>query len=171
MRRNLIRQGSGSYTLTLPKGWVEGNGLGRGGEIELKEQGNSLLLSTKKILEDRSKIIDLPEPLYQTTLWYLFFSAYVAGYQEIVLRPKSSSCILVDRLSYKKSKVPIAKAIQDIMAIVVGMEVLVQTKEKIIIREIAAGNPEQFASTLNRAFYVLETVIEESAAAIREKEQ
>lgn len=171
MRRNLIKQGAGSYTLTLPKSWVEQHGLVHGTELELVEQGDVLQIAARKVVKEQSKILDLPDPLYHTTLWYFIFSSYVAGYQEIILKPKSSSCILVNRLTYKKSKVPIAKAVQDIMAVVVGMEVLVQTKEKIVIREIASGNPDQFTSTLNRAFYVLETVIEETFSALKEKEQ
>lgn len=165
--RKLIKQGADSFTLTVPKSWVKGNNLKAGAEIDLDVQDDKLVISARKLLQERSVTIPLPSKLYHTTLWYAVMSAYVAGYQEIVLQPSSTTCILIDRIRYTKSTITIAKALEEIMAILVGMEVLVQSKDKIVIREIASGNPTQLSTTLNRSFYVLGMVIDETAAAAR----
>ena len=165
--RKLIKQGVDSYTLTVPKDWIKNNNLKAGTQVDIDTQDDKLIISAKKTLTERSVTIPLPAKLYQTTLWYAVMASYVAGYQEIVLKPASQTCILIDRIKYTKSTVPIPKALEDIMNVLVGMEVLIQAKDKIVIREIASGNPDQLLTTLNRSFYVLGMVIDETYAAIK----
>lgn len=171
MQRKLIKQGADSYTLTIPKSWVREHNLKGGADISLDVQDDKLVLSAKKTLQERSTTIELPSKLFHTTLWYAVMSAYVAGYQEIILKPSSQTCILIDRIKYTKSTVPIAKALEEIMNILVGMEVLVQSSEKIVIREIASGNPDQLATTLNRSFYVLGMVLDETYSAMQRNDR
>jgi phosphate uptake regulator len=166
MRRKLIKQGLESCTLTLPKAWTQKHRLSVGDEVEIVERDAALVITPPHVAPpERSCTIRLPLRLYQTTLWHAVLSAYVAGYQEIVLLPMSDTCILIDRLDYAKSKVSLHAAIDEVVAVMVGMEVLVATKERVFIREVASGDPDQLDATINRAFYVLKLIIEESLQA------
>ncbi len=173
MRRKIIRQGTGSYTITLPKEWVEAHGLHESAnpEIDLLEEKNSITLSTKAFAEEKSVTIPLSRTLYNSSLWYLILSAYLSGYQEIRLLPQTEYCVHIDRISYKKSKVAIVKELQDLMPLLIGMEIIKQTKNEIVLRELASSNPERFVAMLNRAFYILENTIQESHQAIIQKEK
>lgn len=171
MKRKVIKQGTDSYTVTLPREWIKSHKLIGGSEITLEEVNGDLVLSSQKVIKEKSTVISLPKELYHTTLWNLVVSAYVAGYQEIVLKPTVQSCIHIDRVTYEKKKVPLAKALDEAMTVLIGMEILVQTKEKIIIREIATGNPDLFSSTLNRSFYVLSVILDECVAEFTAKKR
>ena len=168
MERNLIRQGSGSYTLTLPKEWVQRHGLDQDAVVHLMERESSLLVSPTPVAQEKSVAIDLPRVLYNSTLWHVVLSAYLAGHQEITLRLSSSHCVRIDRISYRKSRVPIVDEVRELMGLLIGMEVIRQTKDLIVIRELATGNPERFASTLNRSFYVMQELVGETHQALVE---
>lgn len=169
MKRSLIQQGSGSYTLTLPKEWVSKHKLDRDAVVDVMEKEASLLISPQPVAEEKSVSIALPRILYNSTLWYAVMSAYVAGYQEVTLQLASSHCIKIDRITYKKTKVSLVDEVQELMSLLVGMEVIRQTKNKIVIKELATGNPERFTSMLNRAFYIMEELIEETHQALVER--
>lgn len=173
MRRKIIRQGTGSYTITLPKEWVEAHGLDKAKEpeIDLLEEKNTITLSASAFTEEKSVTIPLPKVLYNSSLWYLVLSAYLSGYQEITLLPQTEYCIHIDRISYKKSRVSLAKELQELTPLLIGMEIIHHTKNKIILRELASSNPERFVAMLNRAFYILENTIQESYQAIVNKEK
>lgn len=169
VKRSLIQQGSGSYTLTLPKDWVSKHKLNRDAVVDVVEKEASLLISPQPVAEEKSVSIALPRILYNSTLWYAVLSAYVAGYQEVTLRLSSPDCIRIDRISYKKTNVSVVGEVQELMSLLIGMEVIKQTKDTIVIKELATGNPERFTSMLNRAFYIMEELIEETHQALIEK--
>jgi len=46
MKRKIVQHGSSSLTITLPIKWVEKFGLKKGGELNVEENGPTLLIST-----------------------------------------------------------------------------------------------------------------------------
>ncbi|MBN1274814.1 hypothetical protein JXA12_00770 [Candidatus Woesearchaeota archaeon] len=169
MRRSLIRQGTGSYTLTVPKDWVDKHRLAKDAVVDVVEKDASLLITPQPVAEEKAVSITLPRILYTSTLWHAVLSAYVAGYQEIVLLFPSPHCIRIDRITYEKTKASLVGEVQEIMTLLIGMEVIRQAKDCIVINELATGNPERFTSMLNRAFYIMEELIDETYQALIEQ--
>jgi len=61
MKRTLINQGGGGFTVYLPKKWVTGSGLTGGDQVEIEERGRSLSISSGPGARREAKIILAPE--------------------------------------------------------------------------------------------------------------
>lgn len=88
--RNLQAIKGGSYTLTLPKWWVEKRGLRKHAEVVMVEDGPALKLIPEGLLrlKQRAEIdIDaLPDP---KALRYAIWTYYMQGADEIVVRSRA----------------------------------------------------------------------------------
>ncbi len=94
MRRKLIKQGAGGYTISLPIKWVRDHGLEPGEEIDLVEEGNALkVLSTHPNLSIKSTTLVVEKASFK---FYrsMIGGLYRAGYDEIRVEFKDSSVLL-----------------------------------------------------------------------------
>jgi phosphate uptake regulator len=91
--RKLQVTGGSTYTISLPKEWVADNGLKRGSQISIEEQGSGVLLVSPAELkapqEPTEAVIklstnDSPESIVRKVV-----SAYLIGYNLISVRPKN----------------------------------------------------------------------------------
>lgn len=120
--RKLIKFGNSSYIISLPKPWVIKHKLKKGDLIYLEETSkNELILTSKRIRtneEPTSLVIEVDNKEIEE-LKREITSAYIGGYGEIIIRGKT--------LKEKASKIIMEN---------VGMEILEETKEKIVLKDI-----------------------------------
>jgi len=83
MRRKLVKQGQATYTVSLPKEWVERFNLKSGEEIDIDESGTQLILSTieknKKYETIKFNLANIPEDLIHE----FAVSLYKSGLKDI----------------------------------------------------------------------------------------
>lgn len=163
MKRRIIKQGVDSHTLTLPKSWIENFHIKAGEEVEVTRKDRSLIITPKYVAEKKSKRIILPSGIHSSAIWRVINAAYVTGYQEIVI-------ILAEDKNARQPYTAINTLLQKIVDGFVGMEIVEQTKEKTIIKELAVSNPEEFENSFKRMFFVLETMINEALEGSKEKD-
>lgn len=87
MKRKLIKQGGGGYTIYLPKKWVDAKGLVSKSEINIEEKEDKLVLSTDSTIK-KSCSINVGEN-HKAFLEKTIIQAYRKGYTEIELKTKS----------------------------------------------------------------------------------
>ena len=80
--RKLIKHGPSSLTIALPKKWLDARGLKKGDGIYVAEEGNKLILNTKKALKI-DKISIAVTGLDTTSIYHYIQSLYRYGYNEI----------------------------------------------------------------------------------------
>jgi len=148
MRRKIIKQGNNTLTITLPSEWARRYNLQAGNEIELEERGKSLILRTdkKSNLEQCSMSISNLDPMLRRTL----FALYLKGYEEISLTFNSAREMDI---------------IQSSMNEIIGMEVIDQVKNTIIIKELAHPEYSEFDNILRKTFLLLLNTSKETLSA------
>ena len=172
VKRKIIKQGHNTLTLTIPSSWAKRFHLKAGDEIDLIEQGKSLLMSTEKSKTPTSTIIDLKgTPLIY--LWRSIISAYRAGYDEITVRfqnPKSKKKAVYTGFGYdnlqhllKKGTVELnhIEAIQALVNRLIGVEIIDQHEHYCIIREMGETTYKEFDNALRRIFLLLLNMADE----------
>ena len=48
MKRKLVKQGAATMMISLPSKWIKENSLEKGSEVELEEEGSSVMISVDK---------------------------------------------------------------------------------------------------------------------------
>ncbi|MEK6822514.1 MAG: AbrB/MazE/SpoVT family DNA-binding domain-containing protein [Nanoarchaeota archaeon] len=153
MRRRIIKQGKATLTVSLPAKWTKKLGLGQGDEVDIHEEQNDLLISSGKHEELRRETLDLTE--LDTLLKRIVAATYLKGADEIEVRVDS---------------VEKARVIQGRVREMIGMEVVQQGRDMLLIKDIAGTTDMAFDPLLRRVFFMINTVAEESTNALRRKE-
>jgi len=150
MRRKLIQHGLSSLTVSLPRKWIKENNLNKGEEIELDILNGKLIISTKKHYEHKKIEIDISnaKPMIRKIIGATFKS----GYNEVSIKFNSFEEL---------------KAVKDLMREQFsGFEIINQSKNNIIIKNISQTSFEEFNNVLRRFFFVLNQISSEVADAV-----
>lgn len=145
MRRKLIKQGQGGFTVTLPVNWVREYGLKGGEEVNVNEQENGVLISAQ--LAKREKTIALDVSNYDPRMILnLINQSYRLGYDVI-------------KINY--NTVEQEKTIQDITpSVLLGFEIVDRTDKKIILQNIAEPDPEKIEIIIRKIFLQILSISE-----------
>ncbi|HII17452.1 hypothetical protein A2311_06460 [candidate division WOR-1 bacterium RIFOXYB2_FULL_48_7] len=153
MKRKVIRQGHGTLTITLPAKWVEQNGVKAGDELKMEERERTLFLNSNG--RDNDKItIDITD--CSLILERLLYSIYKKGYDEVEIFSSNPRHFL--------------KVQEAAHSILVGFEIVSQTKSSCIIKRIAAVQTEEFDNILSRTFFQLNIMLSDMAAALEKSD-
>jgi len=143
MRRKIIKQGNHSYTLTMPVGWIREQKLESGGEVEIMQEDNSLLISLPKDVRVEETAIRLPTKDYnERTLRNILNQTYRKGYDKIIL------------LSPNKEQLEIVRELT--RNTLMGFEVISESSESCTVQKIAEPSGENFDSILRKIFFYIE---------------
>ncbi len=82
MRRKIIKQGKGGYTIYLPKKWVDERGIKRGDEINLEIDNGKIIIDSETHPESKSISIEIT---YNSMLRSVIGVVYRVGYNKIIL--------------------------------------------------------------------------------------
>ena len=150
MRRKLIQHGMSSLTVSMPKKWVNKNNLVKGGEVEIEIFNNRLIISTEKQYKHNKISLDISNA--QPMIRKIVGATYKAGFDEVHIRFNT----------YQE-----LKAIQDVVREqFTGFEIIGQSKESIIIKNLTQTNFEEFNNVLRRFFFVLNHISTEFCSAV-----
>jgi len=150
MGRKLIQHGMSSLTVSLPRKWVQKNNLEKGGEVEVQESGAKLIISTQKHHEHKKIEVDISnaKPMIRKIIGATFKSGY-------------------DEVNIKFSSFEELKAVQDLMREQFsGFEIISQSKDSIVIKNVSQTNFEEFDNVLRRLFFVLNQTASEISDAV-----
>ena len=144
MKRKLIKQGAGGITVCLPKRWVSQNNLGAGDELEILEDGKTLHLTTKKVLDKKLELnLDY---VNKHEIRCILSYAYNAGYNKIKLNFKT---------------LPKPSMINTIVSSFTGLEVTEQEKNSITIQSFFRDDDEQIEKLIIKMFQFTNHILDE----------
>ena len=168
MQRKVIKQGHNTFTLTLPIKWANAQGITAGSELEVLEQGNSLVIGTNKINGGLGAVeIDITG-LPNSLLWRLISAAYRAGYDEIHINYEglASDKEHFSEFSYditdwfykgelpkgRMTKLTPLEAIQALVNRFIGVEITDQRPNYVIVKQFGEISYNEFGNALRRMF-------------------
>ncbi len=153
MKRKVVKHGPSSLTISLPIKWVNATGIRAGDEIEMEYEDNILkvfagdgALLEKHITVDLSNIKEVPMRRFLAIFYKL-------GYDEIKFIFKSPNIIQ-----------EIQKTINEMF---IGYEIIEQTNQKCIIKNISGDRKGEFDNIMRRLFLVTVSLANNSLEIIK----
>lgn len=161
--RKIQTTGGSTYTVSLPKKWVEEVGLEAGDEMAIEEQSSSLLLSPARLKEERSseaKIKVDPEEDC-SALKRKILSLYLVGYNSIYIessedRLKPSHRNAIKELVRKK---------------LVGTEIISESIEEITLQTLLSYSELSVKGSLKRMYRVASSMQEKAMIALEKEDK
>ena len=136
MQKRLVAQGNATLTLSLPSKWIKTNNLGKGDEVNLELENNDIIIRTTPQNSVEKITIDTKEiPYDKQTLMALTH----LGYDEIVIVNVDSR---VNNLVDQK------------IGECVGYEIVEQTTERIVVKNLSSGPLESEFNTIMRKIFL-----------------
>jgi phosphate uptake regulator len=139
MKRKIIKQGLGGYTIYLPKEWIDKKGLKAGQEVEIIEKDTNLTIRSE-IIQKKSTTINIDEH-NKSDIKTILTHFYRKGFDIIKIK----------NIDEKISK-DIKSATQQLL---LGFEITENTQNSCTIENISEPTEEKFDALLRRIFLVV----------------
>lgn len=154
MKRNLIKHGLSSLTVSLPSKYVKKHGLKKGMEVDVYEKGKSLIVNVISVKNRESISIDISGNEHDAMR--ILGACYKSGYDGVSVRFNKYSELIA-----------VKKAIQSQFS---GYEIIEQKKQSLKILKIGQDDPREFDRALRRFYHILSTMSTELLEASRKKD-
>lgn len=92
MERKLVKQGQNALTTTLPAFWIKERGLKVGDVVQISVAGEQLIIQSSQLNENKTTELNLKD-YTRSALFQVIISAYIAGYDKIVVYHNNSVVI------------------------------------------------------------------------------
>ncbi len=175
MKRRIIKQGHNAYTVTLPIGWIKLFNIKPKDEINLIQDGNQIIINTKKNSETNSIAFDISNMPIQI-IWKYISTIYREGYDEIIISFKDPHERYEDAYSFstvyskdpnmQNKKKTAVQTIQDIVNRFIGIEIIDFKENKCIIRQMEEPSDKQFENSIRRIFLIIDQFFNDLILAI-----
>ena len=137
-RRRIVKSGNTSYTFAMPIEWIRKNKLEKGNLIEVSEnEVGDLIISpdNKEKISFENKILTIKtDEKDMDTIYFEILNAYFRDYQTIILEGKKIAKISDKIILQMKS--------------LIGLDVIDQTKDSIVIKNFSSEDKELFPRAL-----------------------
>ena len=153
MRRKIIKQGVATLTISLPAKWTKKYKLNAGDELDVEAKDGSLVIRTGKPVEVKKEVLDLTK--IDALIKRIVASKYLKG---------------ADEIEIKFDDIKKARVIQQRVKEMIGMEVIFQGKNYLVIKDISGSAEEAFDPILRRVFFMIKVVAEESLKTLKKQE-
>jgi phosphate uptake regulator len=158
MKRKVNRVGQNTLTVSLPNKWAKKQGIKVGDEIEVKEDGNIISITTQGQKSYGRKVILNVDVFNKHMINRHFHEFYRQGIDEISIH--FSKFKLHDHK--RSTDIEIEKYINKLVGRFIGMEIVSQTKDKIVIQSLIKDDyPEKIETTKNRIYFLIKEYLNE----------
>ncbi|MFH2020402.1 MAG: AbrB/MazE/SpoVT family DNA-binding domain-containing protein [archaeon] len=154
MKRKIMKIADTTFVVSLPLKWAREHGVKKGDEVEMEENGPSILLSLKEKKEQIPRVTEINlRSLSKDVIKKSVSGLYKRGFDEIKIK-------LADKMQIK--------IIQDIVKdIFIGFIMSDQSKESCIIKSISEDNASDFDRILKRLFLVNTSFFDQCLECLR----
>ncbi|MBD3191546.1 MAG: hypothetical protein GF308_12930 [Candidatus Heimdallarchaeota archaeon] len=145
IKRKVQLTGRSTYTLSLPRDWIDRLKIEQGDELSILElEDGNLLISKEELTVSREKevVIDLDEIEDEDLLEKIIISKYLAGYSKTTIR------------SNKEIPSRISKIVSSIVNNLIGSEIISEGLNHIEIRDLAIHGEFPIDKAVRRAHLI-----------------
>ena len=144
--------GGSTYTVSIPKSWATENGVNAGSVVEFYPESDSLFM-TPKTEEDRTEgTLDITD-LHEQELMRAVMTMYVSGFDIIALE---SATITTDQ----------RRTIRQATQSLVGLEVLEETADRIVIRDLLDSSELSIHNAVTRMRLISLSMLDDALTAL-----
>lgn len=154
MKRKIAQIGPSTLMISLPSKWAKKFNLKKGHELEITESNEKLIVSTENEIQKNE--LELNVSSLDLMLYRLIGAVYKSGYEQI-------------KIIFNTPKQ--LETIYDVLRkTCLGFEIIEQSRNFIIIKEISKPEYHEFENVLRRNFLFLLSVANDSLDSIRKQE-
>lgn len=164
MKRSIIQIANSTQLISLPRKWSLAHNLKKGEELEVKEDGNMLLISTGNAIEFGSIEVDISN-MDRDSVMFLIRALYKNGYDEIILNFKKNK---VENIRTGKT-LNMMDVITTEVSRLNGMEVFNQKENRCILKSLSEDSSKVFDTILRRVFILTHEAIEDLRDGFRDR--
>ncbi len=135
MERNIIQLAKSTLVVSLPKRWLEKQDIHKGDRVMLDEKEDRIVIHTGKRVASQ---VSLDIKKGQTFTKRHVADLYIRGFDEVTI-------------TYADDGVPKVIREEDLL----GFEVVEQTKQRVVIKNVAKGIEHEFDTMFRRSFILL----------------
>lgn len=161
--RKIQLTGGSTYTLSLPKNWVEEMDLSSGSGMKVEEQGSSLVLSpagSEEAAESQKAEVEITQSENLDAINRKILSLYLAGYNLIEIVPED------DRIESSRRK----GVKEFVRSKLVGTEVISESMEQIKLQILLSYSELSAKGALRRMYSVTTSMQENAITALKEND-
>ena len=155
--RKVQKTGGSTYIVSLPKEWIDKHGIQVKDTIGILSQPDGNLLITPYISSDklvREKKFDIDEINNSNFLFRLLVGAYIMGYN------------IIEVVSSKKIESQLRDTVINFRKITIGTEIIEETDNKIIIKDLLDPKEMPFEKTIRRMYILANGMHEDALKAL-----
>ena len=150
IKRKIVQHGPSTLIISLPSRWVKAHNLKKGDELEVKEEENSVIVSTEKGKTLSNVNVDVTD-LDRTSLMRLIRSLYKLGYHEVDLNFKHQ---MITHLRLEKER-PVISVVHEEVNKLSGLEVIQQREKSCLLKALSVMDYSEFETVLRRIFLLV----------------
>ncbi|SDD59221.1 phosphate uptake regulator PhoU [Natrinema hispanicum] len=154
--RKVQMTGGSTYTVSLPKTWATENDVSSGTTVEFYPEGDELLLTPERETRRQKGSIDV-SGLEDEQLMRAVMTMYVSGFDIIKLE---AGRISTDQRS----------AIRDATQRLVGVEVLEETSDSVVIQDLLDSAELSIVNAVTRMRLIAQSMLEDAVRALVEND-
>ncbi|AFZ71610.1 phosphate uptake regulator PhoU [Natronobacterium gregoryi] len=154
--RKVQMTGGSTYTVSLPKGWATDNDVGSGTVVELYPEDDALLLTPQNDTERQEGTLDVSD-LEGERLTRAVMTMYVSGFDII-------------RLEAGRITTSQRRAIRDATQSLVGVEVLEETTDSVVIQDLLDSSELSIVNAVRRMRLIAASMLEDAVRALIEND-
>lgn len=154
MKRKVIQIAESTQLVSLPRKWALKHEVKKGDELDVQEEGNSIVISTDKGLKSEKVKINVSKLNIHLVRWSIT-ALYKKGYDEVEITFDNPDTI---------------DAIKEAIQNTLGYEIIEHHENKCIIKNLSKGLESEFDSTFRRAFLVTLSMADSSLERIKKGE-
>src|SRR3989338_803781 len=175
MKRKLNLVGNNTLTVSLPSKWTKKYNLNKGDEIDLEEIGPELRINFSKNNIKKQITINLDEEVTTYLVWRYIKSAYISGYDTIIISFKTEKIKYTSKgktIGQKSDLMPINDLMHSIGIRFFGMVIVDQNHNKFILKDLGTSDELDVKGIFKKVFSQVKTLSEtvKEVADTRNKE-
>lgn len=153
IKRKVIQIANSTQLVSLPRKWALRNSVRKGDEIDVKEDGNKIIISTEAQEDNEKTTLNLTtaEKFLRRSLDVL----YRYGYDEVEVKYDDPA---------------IVELLQNATNELLGFEIVSQGTSSCVIKNIASGAEADFSNVLRRLFIMIESMLKDCYNYIESKD-
>lgn len=154
--RKIQKTGGGSYSITLPKDWIEANDLKEQSEVRISVRASGGLIVTPEgaATSRAEKVYDITG-LSLEEIKRELISLYILGYETILI-----TCDVIP----KETRLKIRRTLQ----VLLGLEITEESSKHILVRNILNLDRISFAESTANMYRMVQTMLEDAIKCFTE---
>lgn len=152
MKRKVVKHGPSTLIVSIPSGWAKANGIVKGSEVDVKEEGKLLLVSAESQAENHHREVDIDiTGLDRTSLMFVIRSLYRLGYDTINVKFEKNQTTY-----YRTGKMlTVMSVIHHEVKRLIGVEVMQEREGSCVIKDLEVASMKDFDQVERRIFLLI----------------